>query len=63
MNDLKGHTCDCGLPATKRKGNAFVCDRCDRIEKQMYGTRNRRVMHDPVEANATKAPIDAVFAH
>lgn len=61
MNDEHKHTCDCGSPAIKKKGNAFVCAKCDRIEKQMYGTRNRRVMHDAPKEELSFA--DAAFAH
>ncbi len=45
--DPTGHICDCTKPAIKKKGQSWVCARCDRIEEQMHGTKNRRLMHDP----------------
>lgn len=36
VGEVNGHRqCDCGNPATKKKNNAHICDRCDEIETRM----------------------------
>jgi uncharacterized Zn finger protein (UPF0148 family) len=35
MHDPKGRRCDCGKPAFKWKSGDWVCERCDRLEKQI----------------------------
>jgi hypothetical protein len=44
-----GDLCDCGNTAVLIKGNAKLCERCNRIEREMYcckGGRHSRVVQN-----------------
>ena len=40
LNDVKKpDLCLCGNPGVKIKSALWVCERCDKIEREMYGRR------------------------
>jgi hypothetical protein len=55
LNTPTGRTCDCGSPAVKKKGVAWICPRCDSIERRMNadgGSQGQQMREGPRKLKA-----------